>query len=110
MVLIQTVVRIRIAAVNTHCHQKFSAAVALLAAASMLPQLGLGYFTPNPRKDRDVSVYMDAAKLRVMFTRITDTIFGRICLKAIRLGLTPMAWAATTYSLSRATSTWARVM
>ena len=45
------------------------------------------------------------AKSSVRETMITEITLGRMCLKAMTLSLTPMAFAAVTYSLSRATST-----
>ena len=53
---------------------------------------------------------IDPAKFKVMLTRITDMMFGRMCLNAILLSLTPIAFAATTNSFSRSASTCPRTI
>ena len=77
---------------------------------SMVPQLGVGGFTPMPTKLKPASIKMAEAKSEAAITIMGPMIFGKICLMMILALLYPNPRAACTYSISRRTITDDRTM
>ena len=66
----------------------------------MLPQVGVGGWTPNPRKLNPDSVMMELATRRVAATMIGLAALGSICRTMIRPWPAPRAFAASTNTCS----------
>src|SRR5919108_3630036 len=76
----------------------------------MLPQDGTYGGTPTPRNDSAASVSTAAANTKEACTMTGDRQFGSTCRATITRAETPSARAASTYVVSRVTSTDPRTM
>ncbi len=77
-------------------------------ASSIVPQLGVGGWTPRPRKLSDASAIIAPAMPSVAWTMTEGNAVGSTCRTTIRAERAPSARAACTYSSSRARSTCPR--
>ena len=74
--------------------------ILLFAPVSMLPHVGVGSGTPNPRYESVDSVSIAVPNASVIDTRHTDITLGMMCLNMILDSFTPTVLAAVTYSIS----------
>ena len=73
------------------------------------PHDGYGSGTPSPRNDSAASTRMALPSCAVPRTMNGPMVFGKMCRKAMRRCVSPMARAASMYCISRMESTLARI-
>ena len=75
---------------------------------SMTPHDGAGGCAERPRKDSAPSVSTDQESARLTWTTRVERRFGRMCRSTIRVGVAPIARAASTNSRVRRVRTGPR--
>src|SRR5919109_4876032 len=76
----------------------------------MLPQLGTNGGTPTPRNESAASLSTAAANTKLAWKITGERQFGKTCLSSRETSDAPSARAASTYGVSRITSTEPRTV